>query len=52
MTSCRIAHPDLVRFIRDVLLAVGAPPNVAEVETEIRAPARNAFAGRARHHYI
>jgi LDH2 family malate/lactate/ureidoglycolate dehydrogenase len=37
VTSRRIAHPDLVRFIRDVLLAVGAPPNVAEVEAEIAA---------------
>ena len=39
MTRRRIARPDLVppggRSIRDVLLAVGAPPNVAEVEAEI-----------------
>ena len=37
MTGRRIAHPDLERFIREVLLAVGAPPNVAQVEAEIAA---------------
>jgi LDH2 family malate/lactate/ureidoglycolate dehydrogenase len=33
----RISHPALVRFIRDALLAVGAPPHVAELEAEIGA---------------
>src|SRR5205814_9322713 len=31
VTGRRIAHPDLVQFIRDVLLAAGPPPSVAEV---------------------
>ncbi|MBI1930082.1 Ldh family oxidoreductase [Candidatus Poribacteria bacterium] len=37
IASKRIEYPDLVQFIKNVLMAVGVPPHIAAVEAEIGA---------------